>query len=350
MINIDFKILFLKKKFPLKISRGTFSGSDNLFVFLSNGNEVGIGEMCPGSTEGASTVEIGKNQIERFIQETGTISESIVHNYDKGCEFGLAPCALAALDAALWDLRAKEAKMSLHKLLGLGLPNVATSITIGIMPPKEIEERVKYLSAFGLLNNLKIKLGSPQGIEYDKEIFSKCYELLKDRNVSFRVDANGGWNERDAKDMLYWLQGRNVEYIEQPLEKGNEEGLKFLFKNRSLPIFVDESCRNSYDIPKLSDSVDGINLKLMKCGGLTEALRMVAVSRAYNLKTMIGCMGESSISIGAGVAISALFDHIDLDSHLNLAPDPGVGLSLVEGRVIPPNLPGHGVGLKNAAD
>jgi muconate cycloisomerase len=94
--------------------------------------------------------------------------------------------------------------------------------------------------------------------------------------------------------------------------------------------------------------VDGVNLKLMKCGGLTEALRIVAVARAFGLKTMIGCMGESSVSISAGAAIGALFDHIDLDSHLNLAPDPATGVSLKNGVITPNNHPGHGAQLIDA--
>ena len=139
-----------------------------------------------------------------------------------------------------------------------------------------------------------------------------------------------------------------VEYVEQPLAKGEEEDLKFLFKNRPLPIFVDESCRNSKDILSLSKYVDGINLKLMKCGGLSEAIRMVAIARNANLKTMIGCMGESSISISAGCSIGALFDYIDLDSHFNLDPDPTSGTTFVDGIVTPNSRPGHGAFFTNA--
>ena len=348
MTEINYKTFFLKKRFPLTISRGTFTGSENLFVFLNRNNNVGIGEMCPGLTEGAETAEDGKTQIEKFLEETGPISPSVIQNYEKAFEYELAPCALAALDIALWDLIAKEANMPLYKLFGLSLPSVSTSITLGIMPLDEIEERVIYLRKKNMLGNLKIKLGSPEGIDHDKEMFSSIFESLQDVSTKLRVDANGGWSVQDAQKMLTWLKKRDVEYVEQPLAWGEEENLKFLFKKRPLPIFVDESCRNSKDIPKLADYVDGINLKLMKCGGLTEAIRMVGVARAYDLKTMIGCMGESSVSISAGAAIGSLFDYIDLDSHLNLDPDPTVGALLIDGIVTPQDKPGHGGSLKNA--
>ena len=162
------------------------------------------------------------------------------------------------------------------------------------------------------------------------------------------MDANGGWSLDDAQKMLKWLFKMGVEYVEQPLPKGEEEDLRFLFKNRPLPIFVDESCRNSKDILSLSKCVDGINLKLMKCGGLTEAIKMVTIARNVNLKTMIGCMGESSVSISAGCSIGSLFDYIDLDSHFNLDPDPTSGANLIDGIVTPVNKPGHGAYFNNA--
>ncbi len=352
MKTVEFKTIYLKKRFPLKISRGTFSGSENLFVYVSDSKSFGLGEMCPGATEGAESAEVGQKHLEDFLKDVGGLSSSIWDIYFKAVDFGVAPCAIAALDMALWDLRAKEANMSLFRLFGLGLPSVSTSVTIGIMSPEEVHERVRYLNEKKMLENLKIKLGSPDGIDHDKEMFSELFEFLQRNSsklkVKLRVDANGGWSVEDAHKMLIWLHERNVEYVEQPLSWGEEENLRFLFKDRPLPLFVDESCRNSKDIPNLSNYVDGINLKLMKCGGLTEAMRMVGVSRAHNLKTMIGCMGESSVSISAGASIGALFDYIDLDSHLNIDPNPTSGAPLVNGIVTPQNIPGHGASLQDA--
>ena len=133
-----------------------------------------------------------------------------------------------------------------------------------------------------------------------------------------------------------------MEYVEQPLKEGEEKHLPRLFENRPLPIYVDESCRFSENIPDWANSVDGVNLKLMKCGGLTEALRIVATARAHGLKVMIGCMSESTLSISAGAAIGSLFDAIDLDSHLNITNDPCTGATLIDGIVLPNDLPGHG--------
>jgi muconate cycloisomerase len=130
--------------------------------------------------------------------------------------------------------------------------------------------------------------------------------------------------------------------------EGAEDQLPELYRDRPLPIFVDESCRFAKDVPRVADAVDGVNLKLMKCGGLTEALAIIATARAHGLKTMIGCMSESSIAIAAGASIGALLDHIDLDSHLNLNPDPARGAEIRDGVVSSNDRPGHGAELIDA--
>ena len=145
--------------------------------------------------------------------------------------------------------------------------------------------------------------------------------------------------------MMSWLKDHGCDYIEQPLNSEADDQLPALFSDRALPIFVDESCCLSSDVARLADYVDGVNLKLMKCGGVTEALRITATARAHGLKTMIGCMGESSVAIAAGASLGALFDYIDLDSHLNLLEDPAQGLELVEGVVKVPEVSGHGAKL-----
>ena len=122
--------------------------------------------------------------------------------------------------------------------------------------------------------------------------------------------------------------------------------MKYLFESRPLPIFIDESCRFSEDVVRYYEYVDGVNLKLMKCGGITEALRILNVAKSYNLKTMIGCMSESSISISAGASISGIIDYVDLDSHYNLDPDPSEGAKMIDGITMNNNKPGHGSKLK----
>ena len=196
--------------------------------------------------------------------------------------------------------------MSLKDLLGLPSPQVPSSITVGINPPEIIKERVEIILSNPQVKALKIKLGSPEGIEYDQLIYSQVIESAKKSNVAIRVDANGGWSLDEAQFMMKWLSQRKAEYIEQPLIEGDEHKLKFLFKGRPLPIFIDESCRVAEDVANFHQHVDGINLKLMKCGGITEAIKILNVAKSHSLKTMIGCMSESSISISAGASISGI--------------------------------------------
>jgi len=346
-MNIDFRTVHLHKRFPLAISRGVITGSDNLFVSVTENGLTGWGEMAPGSTEGADTPEAGETMLRAFAAEA-LDPTSIHRTYANAVEAGVAPCALAALDMALWDLRAKQAGLPLYSVLGLGRRAVPTSVTIGINPPEVVRERVPLLLNGTGVKALKIKLGSPEGIEADKAMFAAVVESAAGHDVVLRVDANGGWSLKDARHMMGWLAERGADYVEQPLLRGAEDQLSDLFADRALPIFVDESCRTSVDIPGFADRVDGVNLKLMKCGGITEALRIVATARAFGLKTMIGCMGESSVSIAAGSSLGELFDYIDLDSHLNLDPDPAEGAPIEDGIVLPEPVPGHGGRLSDA--
>jgi muconate cycloisomerase len=341
---IKFHKVNLKKKFPLQISRGIHSESQNVFIELIEDGITAWGESAPGKTEGASSAIQVEESLVKLIEE-GIEGLSIYDVYQKGKELKTPPCALAALDIALWDLKAKKANLQLNDLLGIPKPSTPTSITVGINPPEVVKKRVELILKNKQVRALKIKLGSPNGIDYDKEIYSQVLESTKSSKISIRVDANGGWALDDAKEMIKWLSERNAEYIEQPLAEGNEDQLKFLFKGRSLPIFVDESCRFSEDVPRLANFVDGVNLKLMKCGGITEALRILNTARSFGLKTMIGCMSESSVSISAGASLTGIIDYVDLDSHYNLSPDPSSGALMINGVTMTNNGDGHGANL-----
>ena len=343
---VNFHRVNIKKKHPLQISRGVHDKSQNLFIEIVKDGLTAWGECAPGKTEGAETVEEVKAHLKTLIS-SGINDLSIYEVYQRSKELKLPPCAQAGIDIALWDLNAKKAKLSLQNLLGLPKPKVPTSITVGINPPEIIKERVEMIMSNSQVRALKIKLGSPKGIEYDKLIYSQVIESTKKSNIAIRVDANGGWSLDEAKLMMKWLAERDAEYIEQPLVEGDEEKLRFLFEGRPLPIFIDESCRFAEDVANNHQYVDGINLKLMKCGGITEALKILNVANSHGLKTMIGCMSESSVSISAGASITGIIDYVDLDSHYNLDPDPSEGTSMIDGVTMINSLPGHGAKLKS---
>ena len=342
---VNFHIVNLKKKFPLQISRGIHDKSQNLFVEILKDGITGWGESAPGKTEGAKTAQEVQAHLKRLL-DTGIDNLSIHEIYQRGKEMEIPACAQAGIDIALWDWNSKKARLQLKELLGLPTPKTPTSITVGINPPEVVKERVEMILTNTDVKALKVKLGSPEGIEYDKLIYSQVIESTKKSNIAIRVDANGGWSVDEAKLMMKWLAERKAEYIEQPLVEGDEEKLKFLFDGRPLPIFIDESCRFSEDVANHYQYVDGVNLKLMKCGGITEAIRILNVAKSHGLKTMIGCMSESSVSISAGAAITGIIDYVDLDSHYNLDPDPSEGASMVNGITMNRLLPGHGAKLK----
>ncbi len=345
MTKFSFRRLSLKKLFPLAISRGVSTGSENLFVFASDGTHAGIGEASPSTGTENVTAGRGEQQLTEFLTpEIASLSRTEV--WDRMREAGIDPPAMAAVDVALWDLFAKQCGRPLFEVFGLPKPTVPTSVTIGINPPEVVRERVPKILSMTGAKCLKVKLGSKEGIEADQVSFLATLEAAAPFAPKLRVDANGGWSLSDAKVMLRWLAERGVDYVEQPLVEGAEDQLPQLFAGRPLPLYVDESCRFAKDVPRLAGGADGVNLKLMKCGGITEALRIIAAARAHGMGTMIGCMSESSIGIAAGAALGACFDHIDLDSHLNLNPDPAEGLGFVEGVVMPPDAPGHGASLK----
>ena len=344
-MNFSIYTVSLKKKYPLQISRGIKDESINVFLKIKDENFTAWGESAPGKSENAGTAEIVKEQLENFIS-TNIENESTDELYNRAMEMKIAPCAYASMDMALWDLKAKRVNQPLYKYLGLPKPSQPTSVTIGINPVEVIRERIPIILKDNKFKSLKIKLGNPLGLDADKEMFNEVYKISKKYNVKLRVDANGGWDVNQTLEMMNWLSKREVDYIEQPLKEGDESDLKYIFDRRKMPIYLDESCRYAKQIPLWAKYVDGINLKLMKCGGITEGLKIINTARAHGLKTMIGCMSESSLSIAASASISGIIDHIDLDSHYNLNPDPSTGTKLINGITSLLENPGHGGELK----
>ncbi|MBL8064240.1 MAG: dipeptide epimerase [Chthonomonadaceae bacterium] len=339
---VQFRPILLTKRYPLRISRGVSTGSTNLFVQVSDGTHIGLGECAPGTGHNDQTFATAAQEALSKFVERHDLAQGPHQVWADMEAAGLDRAYMAGVDIALWDLLGKQAKLPLRALLGLPRKTVATSVTIGINPPEVIAERVPEILHRTGAKHLKVKLGSPEGLDSDKASYLAVIEASKGSQVSFRVDANGGWNLNNAQAMVQWLADHGCDYVEQPLSDSDEPGLDMLFEGSPLPIFLDEWIRSSGDVARFSGRCHGVNLKLMKTGGLTEALRVVATARANGLKTMIGCMGESPVAISAGASLGALFDHIDLDSHLNLLPGPVSGSRLEDGAVWPTEVPGHG--------
>lgn len=248
----------------------------------------------------------------------------------------------AALDVAMHDWLGKYVKLPLWQLWGLDKNAIVpTSVTIGINTPEGARARVRDWLQFTDARILKVKLGNPDGIAYDQKMLVAVREEAPD--LELYVDANGGWSLSDAVDMCIFLADLGVKYVEQPLPRGQEKSLLELKQHSPLPIFVDESCFTSADIPYLADCVDGVNIKLMKSGGLSEAMRMIHTARALGLQVMFGCYSDSTLANTAAAQLAPLADYLDLDSHLNLIDDPFTGAIALDGKILPNDLPGLGV-------
>lgn len=344
-MEIQIQPVTVHKRFPLTISRGTSAENTNLWVTIAQDDVVGWGEATPFSigTHPQTTEAIAqalqqvipaltplhpleRQQIERILQEAQ-----------------LPSAAQAAVDVALHDWLGKKVGLPLWRLWGLSCDRIPpTSVTIGINSPEGAQQRAQAWLNFAPVQALKIKLGNPIGIEADQAMFL-AVRAIAPPNLQLSVDANGGWTLKDALYMSQWLAEHGVTYLEQPLARGQEVDLPFLYERSPLPIFADESCFTSRDMPALSDRVHGINIKLMKCGGLSEALRMVHTAQACGLQIMFGCYSDSGLSNTAAAQLTAFATHVDLDSHLNLIDDPFVGATLHNGCLLPNDLPGLGV-------
>ncbi|MBD1910423.1 MULTISPECIES: dipeptide epimerase [unclassified Leptolyngbya] len=333
------------KHVPLTISRGTTSETTNLWLILEHDGIEGWGEASPFSVRGEpQTTEAIAQSFQTFTPHLAGYSpyerqalEALMQQHR------LPSAARNALDLALHDWLGKKAGLPLWKLWGLDRDRIVpTSVTIGINTPAAAQQRLVDWLAVVDARAIKIKLGSPAGVNADQAMFTAVLEKVPP-GAKVSVDANGGWTLEEAIAMSHWLCDRGVTYLEQPLPVGQEDNLPQLYRESPLPLFADESCFDRADIPKLADCVHGINIKLMKSGGLSEALRMVHTAQTFGLHLMFGCYSDSTLSNTAAAHLGPFATHLDLDSHLNLKDDPFVGATLHEGRLIPGNLPGLGV-------
>ena len=337
-MKLAHEIVTLRTKNPFIIARGGSSEYRVVRVTLTAADgATGWGEAAPSRFYGetADTVVDVLPMLADALEGTdGWSLEALEHTLARTIRFNGA--ARAAMSAALHDMMGKRLGVPLYRLWGLDpAASPLTSFTVAIAPDeKTLRERVTDAAQYPVL---KIKLGT----SWDERIVRVVREMEPKKVL--RVDANAAWTPKSALRIIPLLQELGVEFVEQPLPPEDLEGMRFVRERSSLPIVADESCLVAADIPKLAGVVDGINIKLAKCGGLREALRMIATARAHGMLVMAGCMIESSLGITAAAHFAPLLDCVDLDGAALVANDPYIGASIDGGRVALPGGPGLGV-------
>jgi L-alanine-DL-glutamate epimerase-like enolase superfamily enzyme len=241
----------------------------------------------------------------------------------------------AALDIALMDWIGQKLGVPLYRYFGLDANDTpVTTFSVGIDTPEITRQKVREAEAFPIL---KIKVG----LKTDEAMIEAVRSVTK---KPLRVDANEGWKDKEeAVRKINWLETQGVQFVEQPMPASMLEEIRWVRKRVHIPLIADEACLHPADIPKLVDAFDGVNIKLMKCGGMVEAFRMIQIAKSLGLKTMLGCMIESSIGVSAAAHLSPLVDYADLDGNLLIANDPYSGVKVKEGKLILPDRPGLGL-------
>jgi L-alanine-DL-glutamate epimerase-like enolase superfamily enzyme len=244
--------------------------------------------------------------------------------------------AKAAIDIALHDLVGKLLGVPWYKIWGLDPAKApSTTFTIGIDTPDVVRE--KTLEAAGKFNILKVKVG----LDTDEEMIRTIRSVT---NVPLAVDANQGWKDRSkALEEIFWLKEQGVVLVEQPLPVDRIEDTAWLTERSPLSIIADESIQRLRDIATIKGAFHGINIKLMKCTGMREALKMIHTARALGMKVMLGCMTETSCAVTAAAQLSPLVDFADLDGNLLISNDRFKGVTVVNGRLTLPDGPGLGL-------
>jgi L-alanine-DL-glutamate epimerase-like enolase superfamily enzyme len=243
--------------------------------------------------------------------------------------------AKASVDIALHDLCGKLAGEPWYRLLGLNPSKTPlTSFTIGLDTEEVVRQKVLEAEPYKVL---KVKLG--------RDTDRKMVEVIKScTDKPLCVDVNQGWKERDhALEMAHWLKEKGVIFLEQPMPKEQVDDLAWLTERSPLPVIGDEAIQNLGDLIRYKGVYSGINVKLMKCGGIRAAFTMLSTARTLGMKAMIGCMTETSCAVTAAAHLSPLTDWCDLDGNLLISNDPFEGLKITDGKVTLPAGPGIGI-------
>ena len=340
-MKLSFDLHTVHTKHPFVIARGGASEWKLVRVRIVDESGVeGWGEAAPNRFYGETT-----DTAIAALSKLGPVAESALSRdlfaledleSEMTAALRLNGSVKAAISAAAHDLVGKRLDIPVYRLWGLDASKAPlSSFTIGIpATEKELVARVEEAEPYPVL---KVKLGSDR----DAEIIRAVRRAAPTKVL--RVDANAAWTAKHALKMIDMLVEYGIEFVEQPLPAHDLDGLRFVRERSSLPIVADESCVVATDVAKLAGIVDGINIKLAKCGGLREALRMIATARAHGMIVMAGCMIESSLGISAAAQFAPLLDYADFDGAALLADDPYDGATIERGKIRIPDAPGLGV-------
>ncbi len=337
-MKLTWETFTIKAKHPFKISRAVKQSVERVWVRVAADGLEGWGEAAPSRFYGetAGTVVAALERMRPVIEGAEDPGKLETLERELRGAIGHNGSAHAAVSAALHDLVGKDAGLPLWKLWGLDPAEAPlSSFTIGLDEPDVVRQKVLEAAEYPIL---KVKLGTAR----DEEILSTICDAASPETV-LRVDANAAWTARQAVERIEMLAAYGVEFVEQPLDPADHEGFRFLHGRSALPIIADESCIDSAGVPGLVGLVDGINIKLAKCGGPREALRMIHSARSSGLLVMMGCMLESSLGIAPAAHLASLLDYADLDGAALLAEDPFVGPGLVGPAIQAGDAPGLGV-------
>ncbi|PSQ08455.1 dipeptide epimerase [Halobacteriales archaeon QS_6_71_20] len=342
-LSTAFERVSLPLEHDFTISRGTTVAAENVIVHVTDDDgTTGVGAAAPSARYGetAATVVAVLPELLAAVEAVGDPHALAAVEERLSGVVSDNPAARAAVSVALHDLAAKRLGVPLYRLWGLDPTDAPdTSYTIGIDDTGTMRERTRAAVEAGY-DTLKLKLGTDR----DREVCEAVREAAPD--ATLRVDANEAWMPRETARKSEWLADLGVEFIEQPIPADDPAGLKDAYERSALPIAADESCVTLADVPRIADRCDIANLKLMKCGGLREARRMIHAARAHGLEVMLGCMVESNAAIAAGCQLAPLLDYADLDGSLLLADgaDPFEGVPTPEGRIDPAGIDRAGTG------
>ena len=341
IMKLEVEPFLVRTRHPFKIARGVQTEQEVFIFRLSWEGLTGWGESSPPEYygENSTTVKMALEQIEGKLDGDPESLRDRIAQGDLRKILARDASVRAALDMALWDISGKKEGKPVYALLGLD-PNEtpATSFSIGIDTPDVVDAKVDEAAEYRIL---KMKMGIPGDLALLDRVIVRSGKTI-------RVDANEGWDVETALQMSNALSDKGVEFVEQPIHHDNEGDLRTLKRLSPLPVILDESVINPGDVAKRRDQGHGINIKLMKCGGITPALSLIEEASKADLKVMLGCMLETSIAITAAAHLSPLADYADLDGNLLLANDPYVGVTVTNSKLVLPDGSGLGVTTRSA--